>query len=436
MKPMATSPGSPGLHHSAARSVIPQGRPFDGIDEIEAILGRADSLDDVDAMRLHRHYFDSLVGYARRQGADDPEGAANLALFDGFRAYGRTAIIDESAFRAYLYRAAKSHLLNQSRRRVPIPADPHDARPHESAGAVDAMVEREWMAGLFRQLPQDHQEVLQLRVVEGLSAEEAGVRLGRAPNAVYQLQHRAQQRLRRLVLLALAVLAIVAGAVALWSRTSSSSRLVNLDPIEQPVESTPTTAANPIVAVDPDADATATDAGVGTESTTADTTITTADATTADTTITTADVTTTTADATTIATTLPPPPEVSTTATTTAPVVAATSTLNTCRQVTHGDRLVLELYDPLLDPDSQFVPPVAVRIRTETPPSKPDLTAILVWRPDRTNPGWIVADGTMTHARPAGAAIWGVEVGPVGTVLTQVEYEVDENWIVHEGCGL
>lgn len=170
--------------------------------EVERILRRAAPLSEWEATQIHRVYAGPLARYANRAGANEPEAVANLALFDTFRAHARCPIVDEAAFRAYAYRAARSHTLNEARRRPPRPVAPDeialtDACPSAEA-AGRAVVERMWLSDLLGQLTVDQAEVLKLRLVEGLSAEEAGRRLGRAANAIYQLQHRAQRRLRRL----------------------------------------------------------------------------------------------------------------------------------------------------------------------------------------------------------------------------------------------
>jgi RNA polymerase sigma factor (sigma-70 family) len=219
-------------------------------DAIEALLRTGEPLDDRDALEIHGHYFARLCGYAKKSGGVDPEGAANLALFDTFRAHGRNPIEDEAAFRSYLFRATKSHVLNEARRQIPTPAilddDLLESADRSDGHCGDDVVERQWFSGVFEQLPEDHQAVLNLRVVEGWSAEEVGDRLGRGPNAVYQLQHRAQSRLRQLVLVALLVLAIVAGAAALWQLGAPSSQVINPGPVDQPTDtSLPTTEPTP-----------------------------------------------------------------------------------------------------------------------------------------------------------------------------------------------
>ena len=52
------------------------------------------------------------------------------------------------------------------------------------------------MAGAFRRLRPDQQEVLALRVLGGLSAAQVGEVLGKSEGAVRVAQHRALQSLR------------------------------------------------------------------------------------------------------------------------------------------------------------------------------------------------------------------------------------------------
>jgi RNA polymerase sigma-70 factor (ECF subfamily) len=75
--------------------------------------------------------------------------------------------------------------------------DRADSRPGPEDAAVAAS-EAARVAGLLDQLPPAHRELLLLRVVAGLSAEEAGAALNMSPGAVRVAQHRALARLRAL----------------------------------------------------------------------------------------------------------------------------------------------------------------------------------------------------------------------------------------------
>ena len=55
------------------------------------------------------------------------------------------------------------------------------------------------MARLLRVLPDKQREIVVLRVVVGLSAEETAATVGSTPGAVRVAQHRALARLRRIL---------------------------------------------------------------------------------------------------------------------------------------------------------------------------------------------------------------------------------------------
>lgn len=75
--------------------------------------------------------------------------------------------------------------------------DRADGRPGPEEAAV-AAAEAAAAAALLDQLPPAHRELLLLRVVAGLSAEETGAALGMTAGAVRVAQHRALARLRAL----------------------------------------------------------------------------------------------------------------------------------------------------------------------------------------------------------------------------------------------
>ena len=78
-----------------------------------------------------------------------------------------------------------------------VPDGPDD-RPGPEEMAL-AYLEAESVRGLLAQLPAQQRELLVLRVLSGLSAEETGQLLGMSAGAVRVAQHRALARLRVLV---------------------------------------------------------------------------------------------------------------------------------------------------------------------------------------------------------------------------------------------
>jgi RNA polymerase sigma-70 factor, ECF subfamily len=76
--------------------------------------------------------------------------------------------------------------------------DGPDERPGPEETAL-AYLEAERVRALLARLPAQQRELLALRVLFGLSAEETGRALGMSPGAVRVAQHRALARLRTLV---------------------------------------------------------------------------------------------------------------------------------------------------------------------------------------------------------------------------------------------
>lgn len=92
------------------------------------------------------------------------------------------------------HRGAKRDL-SQPHENVPDRED-NDRGPESRAIASDTARE---VYALLTTLPENHREVLMLRIAVGMSAEEAGEVLGMTPGAVRVTQHRALVKLRQRV---------------------------------------------------------------------------------------------------------------------------------------------------------------------------------------------------------------------------------------------
>jgi RNA polymerase sigma-70 factor (ECF subfamily) len=120
---------------------------------------------------------------------------AVLTALPGYRDQGRP-------FLAFVYgiaahKVADAHRAAARNRAEPVaqvPDEPEvDAGPEQRAMRGELS---ERMAGLLRVLPAKQREILVLRVVVGLSAEETAEAVGSTPGAVRVAQHRALARLR------------------------------------------------------------------------------------------------------------------------------------------------------------------------------------------------------------------------------------------------
>lgn len=151
---------------------------------------------------LYRRYLDRVYGYCFYLLGDhhDAEDATErtflsaLSAIDGFSDEGST-------FRSWLFRIAHNQLANTLRARsrqrvesldgVPEPASTGGDPARLASLAHDARRLRASVASLS----EDRRQVVILRFVDGLSAREIGVVLGRSEGAIRVLQHRALREL-------------------------------------------------------------------------------------------------------------------------------------------------------------------------------------------------------------------------------------------------
>jgi RNA polymerase sigma-70 factor (ECF subfamily) len=106
-------------------------------------------------------------------------------------------------FAAFVFGIASHKIADalRSAGRLAIPTEDLPDCPDDRPGPEDAVVaslEAERARALLRRLPVHQRELLALRLMAGLSAEETGDALGMSPGAVRVAQHRALARLRAL----------------------------------------------------------------------------------------------------------------------------------------------------------------------------------------------------------------------------------------------
>jgi RNA polymerase sigma-70 factor (ECF subfamily) len=153
---------------------------------------------------LYRDLQPSLLGYLRAVEPGDADDLAsevwlgvgrNLGRFDG----------DEAAFRGWTFTIARRRVVDLRRRRTrrrteatpteELAAIPgHDDTEGAAVHAADADEVRRRIVEL---LPPDQADVVLLRVVGGLSADQVAEALGKRAGAVRVLQHRALRTLAR-----------------------------------------------------------------------------------------------------------------------------------------------------------------------------------------------------------------------------------------------
>ena len=176
---------------------------MDELDDLPDLVERAKSGQAAAWEALFRRSYPRLFAYAtRRLGPEDAKDAVSetfaraVRRIDGFRWSG-------GGFDAWLYGIIR-HVVTDAQRvayRRP-PGGELDDRACDSPGPLDHVLGEEEAAAVrraFVRLSPSDQELLELRVVGGLSADETARVLGKRPGAVRMAQSRALERLRGLL---------------------------------------------------------------------------------------------------------------------------------------------------------------------------------------------------------------------------------------------
>lgn len=152
---------------------------------------------------LHRELAPQLVGYLRGRGANSPEDVAGEVFLRLFRDLHRFEG-GEAELRAFAFTIAHHRLIDERRARARRPETPTLTEVLDAYGpcgdtereAVESLRTRE-IRRLIEELSPDQQEVLLLRIVGGLNAEEVAAATGRGAWAVRALQRRGLVALRK-----------------------------------------------------------------------------------------------------------------------------------------------------------------------------------------------------------------------------------------------
>jgi len=169
-------------------------------DDADALACRAQRGDSDALGRLYDHYYERVIRFtAGRLGdqarAEDVTSETFEAMLRGLGSYR-----PGTDFAAWLFtiahRRVGDYFRRLYRRRETTLEDtdvPAAGGPEEAAIAA---ADRAEVASAFQDLRKDEQEILALRVLAGLSANQVGAVLGKSPGAVRVAQHRALRALR------------------------------------------------------------------------------------------------------------------------------------------------------------------------------------------------------------------------------------------------
>jgi RNA polymerase sigma-70 factor (ECF subfamily) len=168
----------------------------------DALLRRAKRYDEEALGALYDDYAPLVYAYIYRR-VGDPMLAENLVgeVFLRVLSAIRSEQAWRTSFRAWLYRIAHNVVVDHHRQRpdetvLGLEMD-QMAGGRQSAHALREKASRQRLLAAVWELTSDQQEVLVLRLGEGLTERETAEVMGNSVSAVRSLQHRALEALRR-----------------------------------------------------------------------------------------------------------------------------------------------------------------------------------------------------------------------------------------------
>ena len=147
---------------------------------------------------LYERYFPRIYAYCLRR-VDHAQEAEDLASHIFTQAMSNLDQYRGGVVAAWLFRIAHNTLINHSRRRQPLPLDemPEVIEWNDPADALIKAESHERLRQLVARLPVEQQDLLLLKVVGGLTADEIGAVVGKSAGAVRVALHRIIRQLQQ-----------------------------------------------------------------------------------------------------------------------------------------------------------------------------------------------------------------------------------------------
>lgn len=153
---------------------------------------------------LFEAYGRRVHGYVRSRGCPEPDDLTSEVFAAAFRSIGGFAGAEDN-FVAWLFQIARNKVIDRARyagRRPQLSSaedGPEQVARVDVESAALGDVENAWLWEVLEELTDEQREVLILRFVADLSIERTAEVLGKQPNAVKALQHRAIRAAHRTI---------------------------------------------------------------------------------------------------------------------------------------------------------------------------------------------------------------------------------------------
>lgn len=178
----------------------------DGDFQLEEVVSRARRGDREALVELYDRYAQRVFRYAlvSLRNFSDAEDATSEVFIGVLRNIGSFEWRGADSFESWLFRIAHNVVASELRRRARHPVELLESSDELPSGLSPDPEEVLFTNGSLGELwsrvatmPRTQREVLSLRFIAGLSAEEAGEVLGKSAGAIRVIQHRALAALRR-----------------------------------------------------------------------------------------------------------------------------------------------------------------------------------------------------------------------------------------------
>lgn len=164
---------------------------------------RARHGDQIAWAKLYRDAYGPLLGYATRRLRDRhlATEAVSETMAQAVKSIHRYQGVDDG-FTPWLFGICRHVVVDLQRqlcRPTPLVGTADDLHAPPASEALDDAADRALVRVAFERLDEDEREILELRVLGGMSSAEVAAVLGKQPSAVRMAQKRALTRLRALL---------------------------------------------------------------------------------------------------------------------------------------------------------------------------------------------------------------------------------------------
>jgi RNA polymerase sigma factor (sigma-70 family) len=171
-------------------------------EEFQSVLEAAKAGADWAWSNLYRDLAGPVTGYLRSRGAREPEDLTSEVFLSAARAI-QDFSGDAASFRSWIFVIAHRRLIDERRYhgRRPDLTELSGDHPLDEGGNVEAeameLLITDEMRETFQSLTDGQRDVLALRIIAGLTLEQAAQVMGKRTGAIKALQRRAIESLRQ-----------------------------------------------------------------------------------------------------------------------------------------------------------------------------------------------------------------------------------------------